>query len=116
MSFPQSGYCPVKDYFLRYGPPPLPEEFPHLGSYSRFVELLPAALGALCASRQTRKGQSPGVALGDSLLLAVCHPQRSTRPKVFAGFAAWGKSSLGWTYAFKLPLLLKDLGERGRVV
>jgi hypothetical protein len=64
-------------------------------SYPRFVELLQEALVPLCAYLQTRKGTSQGVAFIDSTLLAVCHPKRSARHKVFAGFAAWGKSSLG---------------------
>jgi hypothetical protein len=70
-----------------------------------------AALVPLCAYLQTRKGKSQGVAFIDSTLLAVCHPKRSVRHKVFADFAAWGKNSLGWTYGFKLHLLINDLGE-----
>ncbi len=31
--------------------------------------------------------------------------------KVFAGLAAWGKSSLGWCYGFKLHLLINDVGD-----
>jgi hypothetical protein len=80
-------------------------------SYSRFVELRPAALVPLCAYLQTRKGKSQGIAFLDSTLLAVCHPKRSARHKVFAGLAAWGKNALGWTYGFKLHLLINDLGE-----
>ena len=91
--------------------PHLSEDFPHLVSYTRFVELMPAALVPLCAYLHTRKGQSQGVAVIDSTLLAVCHPQRSSRHKVFAGFAAWGKNSLGWTSGFKLHFLINGLGE-----
>ena len=47
----------------------------------------------------------------DFTLLAVCHPKRSPRHRVFAGFVAWGKNSLGWAYGFKLHLLINDLGE-----
>lgn len=111
VSFHQSGYRTFKDYFLRYVTPHLSWAFPYVVSYSRFVELMPAALVPLCAYLQTRKGRSEGVAFIDSTLLAVCHPQRSTRHRVFAGFAAWGKNSLGWTYGFKLHLLINDLGE-----
>ena len=111
VSFHQSGYRTFKDYFLRYVIPHLNEDFPHLVSYTRFVELMPAALGPLCAYLQTRKGQSQGVAFIDSTLLAGCHPKWSTRHKVFAGFAAWGKNSLGWIYGCKLHLLINDLGE-----
>lgn len=111
VSFHQSGYRTFKDYFPRYVTPHLSWAFPHLVSYPRFVELMQAALVPLCAYLQTRKGKSQGVAFLDSTLLAVCHPKRSARHKVFAGFAAWGKNSLGWTYGFKLHLLINDLGE-----
>jgi hypothetical protein len=111
VNFHQSGYRTFKDYFLRYVTPHLSWAFPHVVSYSRFVELMAAALVPLCTYLQTRKGKSHGVAFIDSTLLAVCHPKRSARHKVFAGFAAWGKNSLGWAYGFKLHLLINDLGE-----
>jgi hypothetical protein len=111
VSFHQSGYRTFKDYFLRSVTPHLAWAFPQLVSYTRFVELMAAALVPLCAYLQTRKGRSQGVAFIDSTLLAVCHPKRSTRHKVFAGLAAWGKNSLGCTYGFKLHLLINDLGE-----
>jgi len=65
----------------------------------------------LCAYLQTRKDHSQGVAFIDSTLLAVCHPKRASRHKVFAGRARWGRSSLGWCYGFKLHLLINDVGE-----
>ena len=72
---------------------------------------MPESLIPLCASLQTRKGRSAGVASIDSTLLAVCHPKRSGRHRVFAGVARWGRNSLGWCYSFKLYLLISDLGE-----
>src|SRR6266436_5475647 len=69
------------------------------------------ALVPLCAYLQTRKGQSQGIAFIDSTLLAICHPKRSARHTVFAGIVRWGRSSLGWCYGFKLPLLINDIGE-----
>jgi hypothetical protein len=111
ITFHQSGYRTFKDYFLRYVTPRLRGAFPQLVSYSRFVELMPEALVPLCAYLQTRKGRSQGVAFIDSTLLAVCHPKRSARHKVFAGLARWGRSSLGWCYGFKLHLLINDVGE-----
>jgi hypothetical protein len=69
------------------------------------------ALIPLCAYLQTRKGKSQGVAFIDSTLLAVCPPRRSSRHKVFAGLARWGRNSFGWCYGFKLHLLLNDVGE-----
>jgi hypothetical protein len=109
--FHQSGYRTFKDYFLRYVTPHLRWAFPQVVSYNRFVELMQAAVVPLCAYLQTRKGTSQGVAFIDSTLLAVCHPKRSSRHKVFAGVARWGRSSMGWCYGFKLHLLINDLGE-----
>jgi hypothetical protein len=111
ISFHQSGYRTFKDYFLRYVTPHLSWAFPHVVSYTRFVELRQTALIPLCAYLQTRKGKSQGVAFIDSTLLAVCHPRRSSRHKVFAGLARWGRNSFGWCYGFKLHLLLNDVGE-----
>jgi Transposase DDE domain len=111
VSFHQSGYRTFKDYYLRYGLPHLCWAFPQVVSYTRFVELMAEALIPLCAYLQTRKGRSEGVAFIDSTLLAVCHPKRSGRHKVFAGLARWGRNSLGWGYGFKLHLLINDVGE-----
>jgi hypothetical protein len=110
VSFHQSGYRTFKDDFLRSVRPQLSWAFPHIVSSTRFVELRAAARVPLWASLQTRKGKSQGGAFIDSTLLAVCHPQRSARHKVFAGLAAWGKSSLGGGYGFKLPLLINEEG------
>jgi hypothetical protein len=109
--FHQSGYRTFKDYFLRYVTPHLRWAFPQLVSYSRFVELMQQSLVPLYAYLQTRKGHSHGIAFIDSTLLAVCHPKRSGRHKVFAGLAHWGRSSMGWCYGFKLHLLSNDVGE-----
>jgi hypothetical protein len=111
ISFHQSGYRTFKDYFLRYVTPHMRWAFPSLVSYNRFVELMQEALVPLCAYLQTRKGKSQGVAFIDSTLLAVCHPKRALRHKVFAGLAHWGRSSVSWSYGFKLHLLINDVGE-----
>jgi hypothetical protein len=111
VNFHQSGYRTFKDYYLRYVTPHLRWAFPRLVSYTRFVELMAEALLPLCAYLHTRKGRSEGVAFIDSTLLAVCHPKRSRRHRVFAGLARWGRNSLGWGYGFKLHLLINDVGE-----
>jgi hypothetical protein len=111
VSFHHSGYRTFKDYYLRYVQLHLRWAFPQLVSYTRFVELMSEALVPLCAYFHTRKGRSEGVAFIDSTLLAVCHPKRSRRHKVFAGLARWGRNSLGWCYGFKLHLVINDVGE-----
>ncbi len=111
IAFPQSGYRTLKEYFLRSIKGQWQGAFPHLVSYHRFVELRQEALVPLYAYLQARKGHSQGIAFIASPLLAVCHPKRFTRHKVFAGLARWGRSSLGWGYGFKLHLLIDDTGD-----
>jgi|SRR5581483_5534893 len=104
ISFHQSSYRTLKDYFLRYVTPYLRWVFPLVG-------LMPQAFVPLCAYLQTRKGQSQGVAFIDSTLLAICHPKRAPRHQVFVGLAFWGRNSLVWYHGFKLYLLINDVRE-----
>jgi len=109
--FQQSGYRTFKDFYHKEVCQHLCDEFPHLVSYNRFVELMPAALIPLCFYLQTRKGQTVGVAFIDSLPIAVCHNRRIPSHKVFAQVAERGKSSVDWFYGFKLHLIVNDQGE-----
>ena len=109
--FQQSGYRTFKDFYRKEVCQHLRDEFPSLVSYNRFVELMPQALIPLCFYLQTRKGQTAGVAFIDSLPLAVCHNRRIGSHKVFAKYAARGKSSIDWFYGFKLHLIVNDQGE-----
>ncbi len=86
-------------------------EFPALVSYTRFVELMPSALAAMCLYLRVRFGQATGVAFIDSTPLSVCHNRRIGRHRVFAEVARRGKSSMGWFYGFKLHLIVNDQGE-----
>ena len=83
-------------------------EFPQLVSYTRFVELIPSSLPALCAYLHYRFGKTTGVAFIDSTPLPVC---RIGRHRVFADVAKRGKNSMGWFYGFKLHLIVNDQGE-----
>ena len=47
----------------------------------------------------------------DSTPLAMDYNRRSSRHKVFDGYATWGKSSMGWYFGFKLYLMINDQGE-----
>jgi hypothetical protein len=109
--FQQSSYRTFKDYYRKEVCLHLRDEFPHLVSYNRFVELMPQALIPLCFYLQTRKGQTVGVAFIDSLPIAVCHNRRIPSHKVFAHIAERGKSSVDWFYGFKLHLIVNDQGE-----
>lgn len=109
--FHQQRYRDFKNYYQKHVSVYLQEEFPGLISYSRFVELIPRVLLALCAYLQRRFGSCTGVTFVDSTPLAVCHNRRITRHKVFKGLAARGKSTMGWFYGFKLHLLVSEQGE-----
>jgi Transposase DDE domain len=86
-------------------------EFPHLVSYQRLIECLPAVLVPVSAYLQTRLGHTRGIAFIDSLPLPVCHNRRIYSHQVFNGFAQRGKSSLGWFYGFKLHFVINDEGD-----
>lgn len=109
--FQRSSYRTFKDYYQKEVSQHLRQEFPKLVSYSRFVELMPAALVPLCFYLQTRKGKTAGIAFIDSLPIAVCHNRRIPSHKVFAHVAERGKSSVDWFYGFKLHLIVNDQGE-----
>lgn len=108
--FHQSHYRDFKAFYL-YMMNDHRKEFPHLVSYSRFVELQACALIPLCAYLQSRFGQVTGLSFMDSTKIEVCHKKRIKRNKVFAEEAEIGKSSMGWFFGFKLHLIVNELGE-----
>ncbi len=111
VSFHWSHYRTFKHYYTDYVDPHLRPYFPMLVSSTRFVELMPHALVPLCCYLYTRKGRCTGIAFIDSTPLVVCHNRRIASHKVFAGWAARGKTSMGWFYGFKLHLIVNDEGE-----
>jgi hypothetical protein len=111
VAFHCSHYRTFKHYYTAHVAPHLRPYFPQLVSYTRFVELMPQALIPLCCYLQTRKGRCTGIAFIDSTALAVCHNRRIATHKVFKGWAARGKTSMGWFYGFKLHLIVNDEGE-----
>jgi transposase len=109
--FHLSGYRCFKHFYLRQVCTELRSEFPHLPSYGRMVELLPATFVPLCALLHRRLAATHGIAFIDSFALKVCHNRRIHSHKVFAGVAQRGKSSMGWFYGLKLHLVINDQGE-----
>ena len=109
--FHHSHYRDFKHYYCEHVLTHLRGEFPRAVSYQRFVELLPRILIPLLVYAQRCAGRCTGISFIDSTPLQVCHPRRISRHKVFAGLAARGKTSLGWFYGFKLPLVVNDRGE-----
>ena len=88
-------------------------EFPGLVSYNRFVELQQRCLGHFYALLMTlcAMSEQTGISYVDSTCLPVCHNKRTSRHKVFKGFAALGKSTMGWFFGFKLHLIINEKGE-----
>jgi hypothetical protein len=109
--FHRSHYRDFKAYYTEHVQQHLCAEFPHLVSYTRFVELMPSALPMLTLYLRSRLSATHGIAYIDSTPLPVCHNKRIFHHKVFAGLAARGKSSLGYFFGFKLHLLVNDQGE-----
>lgn len=109
--FHMSHYRNFKHYYQRHVQTELHREFPHLVSYTRFVERIPRVLPALGGYLYARRGAVTGISFIDSTPLPVCHNRRIARHRVFAGLAARGKTSMGWFFGFKLHLVVNDQGE-----
>jgi transposase len=109
--FHASHYRTFKHFYLEQVLSELRADFPHLPSYTRFVELIPMTLLPLCAYLQTRQGQPTGLQFIDSLPIRVCHNRRISSHRVFVGLAQRGKGSMGWFYGFKLHLVINEQGE-----
>ena len=109
--FQPSGYRTFKAFYTQHVQQHLQSEFPHLVSYSRFVELLPTVLAPLIVYLHTQLGTCTGISFIDSTARAVCENPRIGQHRVFALDAARGKTSVGWFYGFKLHLVVNDRGE-----
>jgi hypothetical protein len=88
-------------------------EFKNLVSYNRFIELKPRILCylVLLIEWYCYQAEATGLSYIDSTPLAVCHPKRISRNKVFAGIAALGKTTKWWFLGLKLHLLINENGE-----
>jgi Transposase DDE domain len=109
--FHHSSYRNFKSYYQENLVKYHQKEFPRLGSYNRFIELMSHALMPLILYLNSRKGQITGISFIDSTSIPICHPNRAKRNKVFRGLSGWGKSSVAWYFGFKLHLIINDQGE-----
>lgn len=109
--FHQSQYRNFKAYYQQYVQVYLRGEFPHLISYGRFVQRMPRLLGWLCLYLFSRLGVCSGISFVDATFIAVCDNRRINQHQVFKGIAARGKGSTGWSFGFKLHLVVNDTGE-----
>lgn len=109
--FHQSQYRNFKAYYQQHVQVYLQAEFPHLISYGRFVQRMPRLLGWLCLYLFSGFGACSGISFVDATFIAVCDNRRIHQHKVFKGLAARGKGSTGWSFGFKLHLVVNDAGE-----
>lgn len=109
--FHQSQYRTFKAYYTEHVQVHLRSEFPHLVSYGRFVQLIPRVTALLCRYLSHLFGECSGIRFIDSTFVAVCDNRRIHQHQVFLGWAARGRGSIGWSFGFKLHLVVNDRGE-----
>ena len=89
--------------------------FPRLCSYARWiarVHALTALLGALLRATTNLAPETASFYLIDAKPLPVCHPVRHRRVRLLREAGAWfGKTSKGWFFGFKLPVLRHMAGR-----
>ena len=109
--FHQSQYRNFKAYYQQHVAVYLRGEFPRLISYGRFVQRMPRLLGGLCLYLFSRLGTCTGISFVDATFIAVCDNRRINQHKVFKGIATRGKGSTGWSFGFKLHIVVNEYGE-----
>jgi len=110
IAFHQSGYRTFKHFYERHVCVYWRSAFPHLVSYSRFVQLKKEVLLLLTLYLQAHLSECSGISFVDSTRLRVCDNKRIASHRVFAAHAGRSKTSMGWFYGFKLHLLSNEKG------
>ncbi len=59
----------------------------------------------------SKLGKPTGIQFVDSTKIGGCHIIRAKRNKVFEGIAQHGKGTMGWSFGFKLHLIINHLSE-----
>jgi hypothetical protein len=109
--FHQSHYRDFKNYYLHYVSKNLKAYFPELLSYTRFLGISSSVVVPMCSYLTSKLGKPTGIHFVDSTKIEVCHIMRAKRNKVFDGIATHGKGTMGWSFGFKLHLIINHLGE-----
>lgn len=110
--FHHSGYRTFKAFYNEHVREYCTDLFPGLVSYNRFIELSHrCGVLMLLFVKYRALGSCTGISFIDSTPIRVCHPKRNKRHKVFAGYAATTKSTMGWYHGFKLHLIINDKGD-----
>src|SRR3954465_7203101 len=79
--------------------------------YEHFVTLQKSVFVPLVVFLVSHLGTRTGLYYIDSTALPVCDNHRINRHKVFADLAQRGKTSMGWFFGFKLPLVFNNRHE-----
>lgn len=111
IAFHQSHYRNFKHFYLSQVRHHWRLEFPKAVSYQRFIEWMPSVLVPLCVYLSHCFGKCSGISFIDATSIKVCHNRRIYQHRVFDGYAARGKTSIGWFFGFKLHLVINDKGE-----
>lgn len=111
IGFHMSHHRDFKNYYLGLVSVFYKRDFPHLLSYTRFLEVMPSMIVPMCAYFSSLKGKPTGLEFIDATSLKVCHNIRIPRHKTFDGVAQRGKGTMGWFYGFKLHLVVNYKGE-----
>lgn len=109
--FHQFHYRDFKNYYLNYVSKELRNYFPELLSYTRFLGVTASVVIPICSYLTSKLGKPTGIQFVDSTKIEVCHIIRAKRNKVFDGIACHGKGTMGWSFGFKLHLIINHLGE-----
>jgi transposase len=109
--FHQSHYRDFKNYYLDYVCRQMKGYFPELLSYTRFLGITSSVVVPMCSYLTSKLGEPTGIQFVDSTKIEVCHIIRAKRNQVFAGIATHGKGTMGWSFGFKLHLIINHLGE-----
>lgn len=96
---------------LNYVSKELRSYFPELLSYTRFLGVTASVVIPMCSYLTSKLGKPTGIQFVDSTKIEVCHIIRAKRNKVFDGIACHGKGTMGWSFGFKLHLIINHLGE-----
>ncbi len=86
-------------------------KFGKLPCYQRFVSLKKQLFLPLMILIYCLKGEETGIYFADSTSLKVCDNKRIKRHKTFKKFAARGKTTMGWFYGLKLPVVINHKGQ-----
>lgn len=110
--FHRSHYTNFKAFYKEMVSVYWTDMFPELVSYERFNAIQHKVMIPLMIYlKNYGLGRSRGINFVDSTTIKVCHIKREKQHKVFNGYAAKGKGTLGWFFGFKLHIIINDKGE-----